>query len=314
MDRHPDRAMSHVAVIVLNYNYGRYLGECLDSIDRQTHPDVRIILVDDASTDDSREVIAAFLTRTRLDVDVIAKPENRGPADSYNLALKRLRPDDAYVAVIDADDTFYPTKISVQAKVLERADTDIVAIYSDVDERHENLGVLERRVPRRLPHGRTPMEQLLSFSTFIPLPSALIRAEAMRSMQPLDERVRLCDYAMWVQLARKGGMAYHEHPVATIRLHGSSMSHSEKLTADKLRLLARGVRTRDERRWARIRGRRQLRTAVVQSQRLPIGVQYEYLVRTRDPLSLVYGPLTAVSSMTPVSWIRALRRWRHCRR
>src|SRR5688572_25585638 len=106
--------MSQVVAIVLNYNYGRYLAECLESIERQTLTNVRIIVVDDASTDSSPGVIAAFSSRTHRDVDVVVKPTNHGPAHSYNLAVRRLRPDDDYVAFIDADDTWYPTKMAIQ--------------------------------------------------------------------------------------------------------------------------------------------------------------------------------------------------------
>ena len=49
-----------VSIVVTNYNYGRFIGQCLDSVMAQTYPHVECIVVDDGSTDDSRDVIARY--------------------------------------------------------------------------------------------------------------------------------------------------------------------------------------------------------------------------------------------------------------
>ena len=55
-----------LSVVVLNYNYGRYLPGCLKSILDQTFTDFELIIIDDCSTDDSRAVIAPFLSDSRV--------------------------------------------------------------------------------------------------------------------------------------------------------------------------------------------------------------------------------------------------------
>jgi glycosyltransferase involved in cell wall biosynthesis len=46
-----------ITVVIVNYNYGRYLGKCLDSVFAQTYPNIEVIVVDDGSTDNSLSVL-----------------------------------------------------------------------------------------------------------------------------------------------------------------------------------------------------------------------------------------------------------------
>ncbi len=91
-----------VSVVVNNYNYGRYLGAAVASALAQTHPATEVIVVDDGSTDASREVIAGFADR----VIPILK-ENGGQASAFNAGFARSRGD--VVLFLDADDVLLPT-------------------------------------------------------------------------------------------------------------------------------------------------------------------------------------------------------------
>ncbi|HSK16929.1 MAG TPA: glycosyltransferase family 2 protein [Gaiellaceae bacterium] len=90
-----------VAVVVNNYNYGRFLREAVESALGQSYERVEVVIVDDGSTDDSRSVIAAF----ESDVTAVLKP-NGGQGSAFNAGLEHSSGD--VVLFLDADDVLMP--------------------------------------------------------------------------------------------------------------------------------------------------------------------------------------------------------------
>src|SRR3990172_4791472 len=91
----------YVSIIIDNYNYGRFLRDAIDSALRQTCRDVEVIVVDDGSTDDSRDIIRGYGDR----ITPILKA-NGGQASALNAGLARSRGD--VVIFLDADDVLAP--------------------------------------------------------------------------------------------------------------------------------------------------------------------------------------------------------------
>jgi glycosyltransferase involved in cell wall biosynthesis len=94
-------ALPAVDVVVNNYNYGRFLCTAIESALDQAYEHVTVIVVDDGSTDDSREVIASFGDRI-----VPVLKENGGQASAFNAGLTRSHGD--IVVFLDADDLLAP--------------------------------------------------------------------------------------------------------------------------------------------------------------------------------------------------------------
>jgi len=90
-------------VIINNYNYARYLPECLDSVLNQTHSFDQVIVVDDGSTDNSREIIESYRDKHPVILPIF-KP-NGGQLSCFNAAVEYIEEQDA-VFLLDADDLF----------------------------------------------------------------------------------------------------------------------------------------------------------------------------------------------------------------
>lgn len=90
--------MKRVSIVVLNYNYARYVGRAIDSALRQTCPDVEVIVVDNGSTDDSLRVIEPYLPRVRL----VRQAVNIGQGQGYNLGFEAAQGE--WLIWLDADD------------------------------------------------------------------------------------------------------------------------------------------------------------------------------------------------------------------
>ena len=95
-----------VTVLIDTYNYGHFIGEAIESVFAQEFPsqNLEILVVDDGSTDDTKERVTRYGDRIRY----LYKP-NGGQASAFNLGIERARGE--YVALLDADDYWLPAKL-----------------------------------------------------------------------------------------------------------------------------------------------------------------------------------------------------------
>ncbi|MDD2332623.1 MAG: glycosyltransferase family A protein, partial [Candidatus Cloacimonetes bacterium] len=105
---YPESIQPRVSVIVASYNNGRYLGRCLQSLGVQSLQDFEVLVIDDCSTDDSREIYTSFSANDpRFRYHEL--PENKGITYVRNIAFELAK--GKYIAVLDADDIAYPTRL-----------------------------------------------------------------------------------------------------------------------------------------------------------------------------------------------------------
>ena len=97
-----------ISVIIPAYNHAKYLSEAIQSVLNQTYQNFEILIVDDGSTDNTRQVVQNY---TDQRIKYIYQ-ENRGLAASRNAGLRVTQGE--YVAFLDADDIFLPHKLEVQ--------------------------------------------------------------------------------------------------------------------------------------------------------------------------------------------------------
>ncbi len=119
----------YFSVVIDNYNYGSFIAQAIESVLGQDFPagEVETIVVDDGSTDGSREIVARFKDRARL----IAQA-NRGQAGAFATGFSAAR--GQVVCLLDSDDYWHPGKLSAVAKRLEDRAIGIVQHYQrDVD-------------------------------------------------------------------------------------------------------------------------------------------------------------------------------------
>lgn len=98
-----------ISIIIPVYNMAKYLGECLDSIAKQTLSDIEMIAIDDGSTDDSLVVLKEY--QKKYDNLVVLHQENHGTGNARNNGIRHAR--GKYIALMDPDD-FYPQNDSLK--------------------------------------------------------------------------------------------------------------------------------------------------------------------------------------------------------
>lgn len=122
--------MPKVSVLVAVYNAEPFLRECLDSLLAQTHKDIQVVCVDDASTDGSLALLRKYADRDPR-IEVMTLKENHGQAYARNQALKRSTGD--YVCFLDSDDWLSPDALEQAIGVFEaHPSTDCVLFQVDI--------------------------------------------------------------------------------------------------------------------------------------------------------------------------------------
>ena len=117
-----------ISVIVPVYNVEGYLEDCLESLLAQTYPSFEILLIDDASRDNSGAICDAYAARDSR-VQVVHFPENRGPSAARNEGIRRAR--GAYISFVDADDRVEPELLEKLYESLTQAGAQVSACGAD---------------------------------------------------------------------------------------------------------------------------------------------------------------------------------------
>lgn len=116
---------SKVTVLIPFYNPGSYILEALDSVFLQTYKDWQIILIDDASTDNTVTIIEDYLKDPR--VRLVRHSQNMGQSKSMNTGLKQV--ETPFLIQLDADDWFYPHTLEILIKETE-TNPEEIAVFS----------------------------------------------------------------------------------------------------------------------------------------------------------------------------------------
>lgn len=107
--------MPKVSIIIPAYNYSNYIKECLDSCLWQTFTDTEIIVIDDASTDNTRSVIESYPSPVKIKLLVL--PENRGYSHCKNVGIREAT--GKYIVHLDADDVLTPESVKIRLESFE---------------------------------------------------------------------------------------------------------------------------------------------------------------------------------------------------
>jgi glycosyltransferase involved in cell wall biosynthesis len=209
-----------VSVLVPAFNAARYLREAVDSILGQSYPNVEVLLLDDASSDETGSIAATYGGRIRY----VRQPKNLGIYDNVNVGIGLARGD--FIATYHADDFYSPTIVSTQVEFFE-LHPDVGAVFcSDifVDAAGREYGRLrlpdEVRGERPLDYA-TVLNGVLTYKNrFLVCPSAMVRASVHQAVGVYQQSLYgiASDLDMWLRIARR-------YPIAVLESHLMSYRH-----------------------------------------------------------------------------------------
>jgi len=207
-----------VSVIMNCLNAEPYLREAMDSVTAQTYPDWEIIFWDNASKDGSGAIAKSYDTRVQYFRTATTVPLG----EARNLAIAEAK--GRYLAILDCDDIWLPEKLERQVALLEH-DPSLGLVFSDchfMDASGIFRGTFFQRVP---PPAGDPYLALLTGPNFIPGPTVVMRADAVRKVGAYNPAFRYVEsYELFVRLARAYRVAHLDEPLARYRIHGANQA------------------------------------------------------------------------------------------
>lgn len=221
-----------VGIVINNYNYGRFLPAAIESARGQTHPNVEVTVVDDGSTDDSRQILREY----EGSVTVVLK-ENGGQASALNAGMERC--DSDVVLFLDADDTLRP-QAAARVAAAFAADPEIAKVQfrmEVIDAEGQPTGVLKPPVHLPMPSGDQRRAELaFPFDlAWLPTSANAFRVDALRTILPIPETVFPVCGADWYVIhlmTLLGTVESLEEACGCYRVHGGNNYEPESPSLD----------------------------------------------------------------------------------
>jgi GT2 family glycosyltransferase len=176
-----------VSIVIANHDYGRFLGEAIESALGQTHGEIEVIVVDDGSRDDSVEVASRYPVR-------LIRQENLGVARARNRGAQEAQGE--LLVFLDADDVLDRTFVERCWASLREQPADVAYAYTQM----ELFGLESRIFPSHVFGSRT----LVAEGNFVPV-TTLLRRAAFESAGGFDPTwAAKEDYELWLRLLARG--------------------------------------------------------------------------------------------------------------
>jgi len=205
-----------VTIICLCYNHAAYIAEALKSVFAQTYTAWELLIVDDASTDDSAKTIQNLLA-THVQkgytqyVHFIQNTENQGNCKSFNLAYRQARGE--YVLDLAGDDVLLPERLASQVALFQTLPADYGVVFSNAYHINTQGEILHthQATAENVPTG--DIYEALLRRYFICTPTMLMRRQVLQDLGGYDETLSFEDFDFWIRSAR--AYKYHYQPEIT---------------------------------------------------------------------------------------------------
>lgn len=201
-----------VSVIIPCYNHAMYLSKAFESIFLQNYPNIEVIVIDDGSTDNTRDVVLST-----PGVNYFFQ-QNSGLSAARNTGIKQSKGE--YLVFLDADDWFYPNAIHTNASYLQQ-NPNIAFISGDYDYTDNEKVIVHSGY-----ESVTENHYLhLLNKNYIGMIAAVMFRRCVFDEFLYDESLKNCeDYDLYLNISRKYPVMHHPAKMAVYRFHSSNMS------------------------------------------------------------------------------------------
>lgn len=223
---------TEVSVIMPAYNAENFIAESIESVLQQTYTNWELLIVDDGSTDNTKEIVERFCNKDSRVKYFYQQNGKQGKA--RNLALAHAA--GKYIAFLDADDVWLSRKLEIQLNQLTQKKTDLVFsecnTFTDAASNPSEV----MNTGKGYFSGIEGLKSFLEINKIVPS-SVLVKTEALNKVNRFTEKSSIQnaeDYHLWLKLLMNGNIFYgSELVLAYYRIHAASASYADKLSVTK---------------------------------------------------------------------------------
>jgi len=212
--------MPRVTIVCSFRNEVKFIGDAVESINRQTFRDFDAVFIDDGSTDGGAEIVRS---RAKFDYRILTNPTSLGLSKSLNRGVDAA--DGELIARIDADDMMLPNRLDVQTRYFDQ-DPRLVLLGASalkVDEKGKTIGSFY------LPIGDRDCKFALNFYSPFIHPATMFKKECFYATEGYCvESDPAEDFRLWCALAMVGNVDNVPEPLMKYRIRASSITGSRR--------------------------------------------------------------------------------------
>ena len=213
--------MPKVSVIIPTYNRKKLIVRAIESVLAQTYRDFEIIIIDDGSNDETKNVLIPYQSRIKY-----LYQENQGISAARNRGIKEAQ--GVYIAFLDSDDEWVEDKLAIQVDILDK-NPPIGIIHNKLvilNDQGKKVGTKPAN-----DSGKT-FQELIEFGGDLPTSSVLTRSECFQKVGLFDESLpTMEDFEMWIRIARNYEIYEFRHKCLAY-----SYSHEGQITKDTVKV------------------------------------------------------------------------------
>jgi glycosyltransferase involved in cell wall biosynthesis len=226
-----------ISVVITTYNCEKYIEETLNSAINQLYKNLEIIVVDDGSTDNTKDVISKYQhIDQRISFYII---EHAGrPSVPRNYGIQKAKGE--FIAFLDGDDIWIANKIETQIKKLIESPGSVLIYSMSVTFGDVNIFSPFFEVLPLINRSSLTREELIKNGNCIPTSTVIVRTDRIKSIGGFDEdpKLKIEDYDLWIRLGKLGTFCFLPRIKTYYRIHKNQFSGNWEVKQNNLKYLA----------------------------------------------------------------------------
>lgn len=230
--------MPKVSVIIPTYNCEKYLANAIDSALQQTYQDFEVIIIDDGSSDGTKELVKKYVNNYSDKIHYVHQ-QNKGVSAARNNGIKIANGE--YIAFLDADDLWISTKLMDQMKLLEK-DRGLVLVFTDMQQTEGTKILYESFLKEK---GYYPLIAATDFfselvkKALIYTSTVVVKKQIFDEVGVFNETYKVGeDHDLWLRIAKRHRIGFLARSFVVRRLHDFNATRNKQFFyEEQIRLL-----------------------------------------------------------------------------
>jgi glycosyltransferase involved in cell wall biosynthesis len=230
-----------ISVVMPTYNRAHFLGKAIDSVLSQTYGNFEVIVIDDNSEDNTRDLVKKYNDER---IKYVKNYENRGCGRARNQGIEIAKGD--YITFLDSDDELFSTKFERQLEIFNVLPSEFGIIYCGFCYASGKTGKIAKYI---YPEFSGNVYNHLLERNLFPIHAPIIKRECFQRCGMLDYTLPACeDWDIWIRIARYYAFAFVPDILAKYNIHGKQKStEMESVIVARERIVEKYRRELDKR-------------------------------------------------------------------
>lgn len=218
--------MVEISVVIPTYNYGKYIKCAIESVLKQTYKDFEIVVVDDGSTDNTKEILYQYFSQIQY-----YHIQNSGPAHARNFGIENSK--GKYIAFLDADDIWVNTKLEKQIEVF-RKNKEVGMVFTECEVFKGNKVLKKKMGKKKLMKGDLA-SNIFIFSG-VATPTVMVKKKVFENLGKFEESLTCAeDDNMWIRIASNYEVVLIDESLVMVRKHNENITIDINLILDDVK-------------------------------------------------------------------------------